>query len=126
MSARRPLLRAALAVAFHPLLTVPGYWLATGAGAAWGVIAGRGPIGRRMRRHGTLLVAETLPAWAFGCGGTTVGGVYLTSPESAARAGEALYGHEAVHERQWRRFGLAMIPLYLMAGRDPLRNRFEI
>jgi hypothetical protein len=34
--------------------------------------------------------------------------------------------HEAVHKEQWLRYGLLMPFLYLLAGRDPLRNRFEI
>ncbi|MBO9579160.1 MAG: Fe-S oxidoreductase [Microbacteriaceae bacterium] len=75
-----------------------------------------------MRREGGLLVADRLPAWAFGRGGTTVGGVFLT--RGAARP--EVLEHEAVHREQWRRFGLAMIPLYLAAGRDPHGNRFEV
>jgi len=122
----RAALRVALTAALHPACTIPGYWLATGAGAAWGILAGHGPVCERLRRRGELLVADTLPPWAFGRGGTTVGGVFLTSPAQAARIGEAVYAHEAVHRRQWRRFGLGMIPLYLAAGRDPLHNRFEI
>jgi len=34
--------------------------------------------------------------------------------------------HEAVHARQWRRYGFLMPILYLAAGFDPLTNRFEI
>ena len=29
-------------------------------------------------------------------------------------------------ERQWRRYGFLMPLLYLLAGRNPLTNRFEI
>ena len=34
--------------------------------------------------------------------------------------------HEAVHKRQWQRYGMLFPLLYLVAGRDPLRNRFEV
>jgi len=34
--------------------------------------------------------------------------------------------HEAVHARQWRRYGFLMPVLYALAGRNALRNRFEI
>ncbi len=125
-SPARRIERAALAVACNPLCSTAGYWIATGAGAAWGVVVGSGPIGGRVRRRGELLVADTLPSWAFGRGGTTVGGVFLTSRAQTALMAESIYRHEAVHRAQWRRFGLWMIPLYLAAGRDPLRNRFEI
>ena len=39
---------------------------------------------------------------------------------------DAVLRHEAVHKRQWRRYGFLMPVLYLLAGRNPLRNRFEI
>jgi len=108
----------ALRLVLSPALTVPGYWLATGVGALWGAALGRG----RLRWRGGLLVADRLPAWAFGRGGTTIGGVFLTSRVVEDR----VIAHERVHQAQWRRFGLAFIPLYFAAGRDPLRNRFEI
>lgn len=63
-----------------------------------------------------------MPGWAFGRGGTTIGAVYLTS----STLSDSVLEHEAVHRAQWRRYGLAFIPLYLMAGQDPLKNRFEI
>jgi len=116
--------RAAIRVAVDPLVAVPGYWAATALGAAWGLAAGRGPLRRRLRREAGLLVADRLPTWAFGRGGTVIGGVLLTSPRLALTP--EVLGHERVHRRQWRRYGLAFIPLYLAAGRDPLRNRFEI
>jgi hypothetical protein len=34
--------------------------------------------------------------------------------------------HEAVHKAQWRRHGFLFPVLYALAGRDPLRNRYEI
>lgn len=100
------------------MLTIPGYWIATGAAAVWGAALGRG----RLRRRGGLLVADRMPSWAFGRGGTTIGGVFLTNRD----VGEAVLEHETVHRAQWRRFGLAFVALYLAAGRDPLENRFEI
>jgi len=80
-------------------------------------------LGRgRLRRRGGLIVADRLPTWAFGRGGTTIGGVFLTSRD----VDERVIAHERVHRTQWRRFGLAFIAFYLAAGRDPLCNRFEI
>jgi hypothetical protein len=52
-----------------------------------------------------------------------VGGCFLTGD---GRVSDNLLRHEAVHKAQWRRYGLLMPFLYLLAGRDPLRNRFEI
>jgi len=100
------------------VLSRPGYWLATGAALGWALALGRG----RLRREDGLIVADRLPRWAFGRGGTTIGGVFLTSRD----VGPEVLAHEAVHREQWRRFGLAFVPLYLAAGRDPLTNRFEI
>ena len=37
-----------------------------------------------------------------------------------------MLGHEVVHKAQWRTYGMLFPLLYLIAGRDPLRNRFEI
>jgi hypothetical protein len=99
-------------------LALPGYWLVTGLALLWGA-----PLARfRVARHGDLLVCAGLPRWEFGRGGTTLGAVYLTRDAVS----EAVLRHEAVHRLQWRRYGLALIVLYLAAGRDPLRNRFEI
>ncbi len=92
--------------------------MATGAAALWGAVLGKG----RLRREHGLIVADRLPSSAFGRGGTTVGGVFLTS----RTVDEEVLEHEAAHRAQWKRFGLAFIPLYLAAGQDPLRNRFEI
>jgi len=115
----RRLLRAGIRVAVDPVLTVPGYWLATGFGLAWGGLLSRGRIERTPEG---LIVARGLPSWSFGRGGTTVGGVYLTTDNVTP----AILEHEEAHRRQWRRFGLAMLPLYYAAGRDPLTNHFEI
>ena len=56
-------------------------------------------------------------------GGVCVGACFLTGD---APVTAALLRHEAVHAAQWRRYGVLMPVLYLLAGRDPLRNRFEI
>lgn len=98
--------------------TGAGYWVATALALAWGVPLSRG----RIRREHGLLVVTGLPRWAFGRGGTTIGGVYLTR----ANDSPAVLRHEAVHREQWRRHGLTMPVRYLLAGRDPMRNRFEV
>jgi len=110
-----PLVRRA---ALSPLVARPGYWLATAAGLLWGALLSRG----RIRRRGGVIVASGCPRWAFGRGGTTIGAVYLTRDQ----LGTGVLAHEAAHRAQWRRYGLAFIPLYFAAGLDPRRNRFEI
>ena len=55
-------------------------------------------------------------------GGTTIGAVYLTCDNISP----AILEHEAVHRAQWKRYGLAFLPLYLDAGQDAHANRFEI
>ena len=67
-------------------------------------------------------VSGFLPGWAYGRGGTTVGAVYLTTDNVAPSVLE----HEAVHRAQWKRYGLAFLPLYVAAGQDARTNRFEI
>lgn len=109
--------RSVAAAATWPPLTRPGYLLATGLALLWGRM-----LGGRLHRDGPLLYVTGLPRWAFGRGGTTVGGVFLTRGATSPR----VLAHEAIHREQWRRYGLLLIPLYLAAGRDPLRNRFEI
>ncbi len=106
------------AVLLSPIVARPGYWFATACGFVWGAILGR----FRVRREGGVWVARGLPSWAFGRGGTTIGAVYLTSTNT----GPTVLEHEAVHRAQWRRYGLAFIPLYVLAGQDPRRNRFEV
>lgn len=106
------------AVLLSPIVARPGYWFATACGLVWGAILGR----FRVRREGGVWVARGLPSWAFGRGGTTIGAVYLTSTNT----GPTVLEHEAVHRAQWRRYGLAFIPLYVLAGQDPRRNRFEV
>lgn len=94
-----------------------GYVLASLAAQAWG----RACRGRRAR-HGDLVVISGMPKWAFGPGATCVGNTVLCRTEPRART----LAHEDIHRQQWLRFGLAFIPLYLLAGRNPLTNRFEI
>lgn len=95
-----------------------GYGIATAAALVWGLPLSRG----RVRREAGLIVLTGLPRWAFGRGGTTIGGVYLTRDHD----GPAVLKHEAVHRRQWLRHGLTMPVRYVLAGRDPRRNRFEV
>jgi hypothetical protein len=95
-----------------------GSRVATAVGLAIGLPLSTGEV----RRHGDLIVLTGLPSWVFGRGGTCVGRVYLTRDN----AGPDVLEHEAVHVVQWRRYGLLMPLLYWWAGRDPLRNRFEI
>lgn len=104
-------------IAFSPLVARPGYWLATAVGMLWGAVFTRG----RLVRRGGVILARGCPRWAFGRGGTTIGAVYLTHDHDAP----GVLAHEAVHRAQWRRYGLAFIPLYFAAGLDAHRNRFE-
>lgn len=96
-----------------------GYGWGTAAGWVWGSVWSTGPV---RRRHG-LWIFRGLPGWAFARGGVCVGGCFLTGDREPS---DAVLTHEAVHKRQWQRYGFLMPVLYLMAGRDPLRNRFEI
>lgn len=95
-----------------------GYWYATTIGFIWGFIWSTG----RVRRVDGLWVFTGMPKWTFKRGGSCVGACYLTD----RNAGAAVLRHEAVHREQWRRYGMALPILYLLAGRDPLKNRFEI
>jgi hypothetical protein len=96
-----------------------GLWYGRAVGWVWGSIWSTGPI---ERREG-LWVFRGLPEWAFARGGVCVGDCYLTGD---APVTTRVLRHEAVHARQWRRYGLLMPVLYGLSGRDPLRNRFEI
>lgn len=100
-------------------ISLVGYWWGTAVGWVWG---GLWSTGRVQRRSG-LWVFTGMPEWTFGRGGVCVGGCYLTG---SARVTEHVLRHEAEHARQWRRYGLLMPLLYLLAGRNPLTNRFEI
>lgn len=105
-------------VMLSPVIARPGYWFATFSGIVWGGILSR----FRLRREAGLIIAEHVPKWAFGRGGTTIGAVFLTSNNVSASVLE----HEAVHKQQWRKYGLAFILLYVDAGRVATTNRFEI
>ena len=105
-------------VALSPVVARPGYWFATLCAIIWGGVLSR----FRLRREGGVIVAPHLPTWAYGRGGTTVGAVYLTTDNTSP----AVLEHEAVHRAQWRRYGLAFLPLYIHAGQDARTNRFEI
>nr|WP_208382528.1 Fe-S oxidoreductase [Microbacterium ulmi] len=100
-------------------ISLAGYWYGSAVGWLWGSILSTG----RIERRGGLWVFTGLPTWAFPRGGVCVGGCFLTGD---AVVTERLLAHEAVHARQWRRYGFLMPLLYTLAGRDPLRNRFEI
>lgn len=95
-----------------------GFAFATAVGLVWGLPLSVG----RVRRHDELIVCSGLPSWAFRRGGVCVGRVYLTD----RNVSPTILRHELVHVRQWRRYGLLFPLLYLLAGIDPLRNRFEI
>ncbi|WP_336661529.1 Fe-S oxidoreductase [Leucobacter sp. USHLN154] len=95
-----------------------GYAYATCVGFVWGAIWSRG----RIERHDGLWVFRGMPRWTFGRGGSCVGACYLTNQNVSAR----VLRHERVHCAQWRHYGMALPVLYALAGRDPLRNRFEI
>ena len=105
-------------ILFDSTISRAGYLYATTVGVIWGSIWSTGKVERR----GGLIVFRGMPAWAFGRGGSCVGGCYLTDQNVST----AVLEHEAVHKRQWQRFGMVFPLLYLVAGRNPLRNRFEI
>lgn len=96
-----------------------GYWYGTTVGWVWGTLWSTG----RVEKREGLWVFRGMPRWTFARGGVCVGGCFLTGD---ARVSDRLLRHEAVHKRQWQRYGFLMPFLYLFAGRNPLRNRFEI
>ncbi|KAA0961323.1 MULTISPECIES: hypothetical protein [Microbacterium] len=96
-----------------------GYWWGTAVGWVWGSLWSTGPVERRAG----LWVFRGMPQWTFNRGGVCVGGCFLTGD---TRPSDAVLRHEAVHKAQWLRYGMLLPVLYLFAGRDPLRNRFEI
>lgn len=101
-----------------PVVARPGYWFATGAGLLWGGAMSLG----RIRSSGGVVVARKVPRWAFGRGGTTIGAVFLTHDLIS----DDVLEHEAVHRAQWKKYGLAFIPLYIAAGAPARTNRFEV
>jgi len=105
-------------ILFDSPISRAGYLYATAVGLVWGSIWSTG----RVERREGLFVFRGLPAWAFGRGGSCVGGCYLTNQNVSADVLE----HEAVHKVQWQRYGMLFPLLYFIAGRDPLQNRYEI
>jgi hypothetical protein len=95
-----------------------GYRYATAVGFTWGFVLSTGHI---ERRNG-LVIFRGMPKWSFGRGGACVGGCYLTDRNVT----DDVMEHEAVHQRQWTRYGMLFPALYFLAGRNPLKNRFEI
>jgi hypothetical protein len=100
------------------LISLPGYLFATCVGLVWGFLWSTGEV----RRRGGLFVFTGMPGWTFGRGGSCVGACYLT----AHNVSDAILEHEAVHKKQWQRYGMLFPFLYALAGRDALRNRYEI
>ncbi len=100
-------------------LSLVGYWWGSAVGWVWGSLWSTG----RVTRRSGLWVFTGLPNWAFRRGGVCVGGCFLTGDRAPS---DRILRHEAVHARQWRRYGFLMPVLYLLAGRNPLTNRFEI
>ena len=100
-------------------ISLVGYWYGNTVGWIWGSLWSTG----RVERRNGLWVFRGMPKWAFPRGGVCVGGCFLTGDDVPT---DRVLAHEAVHKRQWRRYGFLMPVLYGLAGRDPLRNRFEI
>jgi hypothetical protein len=105
-------------ILFDSPLSRAGYLYATTVGMIWGGLWSTG----RVERRGGLVVFRGMPKWTFGRGGSCVGGCYLTHQNVS----DDVLEHEAVHKRQWQRYGMVFPLLYLVAGRNPLENRFEI
>lgn len=105
-------------ILFDSPISRAGYLYATTVGLIWGGLWSTGHIERR----GGLVVFRGMPRWAFGRGGSCVGGCYLTDQNVSADVLE----HEAVHKSQWQRYGMIFPLLYLIGGRDPKKNRWEI
>jgi hypothetical protein len=105
-------------ILFDSPLSKAGYLYATAVGLVWGSLLSTG----RVERRGGLIVFRGMPNWAFGRGGSCVGGCYLTNQNVT----DDVLEHEAVHKRQWQRYGMVFPLLYLLAGRNPLKNRWEI
>ena len=104
-------------VMLWPVFTRPGYWFATGCIWIWGTVLG-GRFGSKKGMH----YFRGMPKWSFGRGGTTIGAIYLTHDNDS----DDVMEHEAEHRAQWKRYGLAFIPLYVAAGSEAATNRFEV
>lgn len=95
-----------------------GFAFATVVGACWGWLWSTGAV----TRHDGLLVFSGMPRWSYRRGGVCVGACYLTGSNTSP----SVLRHERVHVRQWRRYGALFPLLNVLAGRNPLTNRFEI
>lgn len=111
--------RAIPSILLDSPLSLVGYLYGTAVGWIWGSLWSTG----RIEKRGGLWIFRGMPRWTFARGGVCVGGCYLTG---SAPVTDTVLRHEAVHARQWRRYGFLMPLLYLVAGRNPLTNRFEI
>ena len=123
-AAERAVARGRLgSIRFLPFLDSPlsraGYVYGTAVGWVWGSIWSTG----RVEKRAGLWVFRGMPRWAFRARRACA---WAAAISPATRRHRPLLAHEAVHARQWRRYGFLMPVLYLLAGRDPLRNRFEI
>ncbi|MEV8266611.1 Fe-S oxidoreductase [Microbacterium sp. NPDC076911] len=96
-----------------------GYLYGNAVGWIWGSIWSTG----RVENREGLWVFQGMPKWTFPRGGVCAGGCYLTGDRPVSKE---VLRHEAVHKRQWERYGILMPVLYQFAGRNALRNRFEI
>jgi len=105
-------------ILFDSLISRAGYLYATAFGLVWGSVWSTG----RVEKRAGLFVFRGMPRWTFRRGGVCVGGCYLTDQNVTT----AVLEHEAVHKRQWQRFGMIFPLLYAIAGRNPLKNRYEI
>lgn len=112
------MVRAVQRLLFDSPISWLGYLYATAVGLVWGFVWSTG----RVERRNGLFVFRGMPLRTFGRGGSCVGGCYLT----AQNVTDEVLEHEAVHKRQWQHYGMLFPFLYLLAGRDPLRNRFEV
>ncbi len=105
-------------ILFDSPISRAGYLYATAVGLVWGALWSTG----RVERKNGLIIFRGMPKWTFGRGGSCVGGCYLTDRNVT----DDVLEHEAVHKRQWQRYGMMFPLLYLLAGRNPLKNRWEI
>jgi hypothetical protein len=118
MDALSPPPGSVASILFDSPISRAGYLYATAVGLVWGSIWSTG----RVERRDGLIVFRGMPTWTFGRGGSCVGGCYLTNDNVTPDVLE----HEAVHKRQWQRYGMVFPLLYLLSGRNPLTNRWEI
>ncbi len=113
-----PVMARVRSILYFPPLALAGYLYATAVALVLGTLLGKG----LPRRVDGLFVCTGMPGWAFRRGGTCGGGGYLTDGNDAPH----VLRHEAVHRRQWMRYGMMFPLLYALAGQNPLTNHFEI